>query len=460
MANDSPRRRAHNEPLIPAAPRRDSENAPQATHGPAPTDALTYAEPSITCDGCGKAQIQYELHENCSICKGGNYNLCHRCYKLNKGCNNWFGFGSLAWHYYQRQAAPQQDLPHALVGRQYLPPKLENLQRASDRSSTTMTTQDPAKRLLTGAFCSICHVFANDCFWHCDWCNDSEWGYCSRCVNQGRCCTHPLLPLAHVSLAKPQNSPHRLDDTNIEASFAPLTSATMVQTFPPTNVATPGQYRPLTISTTCDVCRLPIQPNQSRYHCYHCANGNYDICATCYAALVDTGRISRESGDQGWRRCPQGHRMIVAYFEDSPVGQRRVIVRDLVGGHFLDDDAPHWPAVLDDAAAGRWRWRAREGGEVQTREAISRRRAYKRSMSGGADGLKPALPPDGGVGMVLVATHAWVPAEGVTDELSFPRGAEIREATETSEDWYEGSYAGAKGLFPAVHTKLLGVVQM
>ena len=58
------------------------------------------------------------------------------------------------------------------------------------------------------------------------------------------------------------------------------------------------------------------------------------------------------------------------------------------------------------------------------------------------------IPPDGGVGMRLRARWAWFPAEGVTNELMFPRGAEIREAVDINGDWCGGVYAGRGGLFP------------
>ena len=440
------------QPLIPPAPRGTSGEARAAAQTPARASAPTYQEPSITCDGCGKTQIQYELHENCSICKGGNYNLCHRCYRTEKGCRDWYGFGHLAWHRYQRQAT-HQDLPHALVGRQYLKPPPDSIQPPADPSSTVKTTQDPNERRLSGAFCSICSSFAEDCFWICDWCNDGEWGYCTKCVNQGHCCSHPLLPVASIPATNSKSAVH-ISEAGTEVSFMPLTSASMVQTFPPTNLSNPAKYRPLTISTTCDVCHYPVQPSQSRYHCYQCAGGNYDICAPCYAQLGESGRISRENGERGWRRCLRGHRTIVFFFEDSPVGQRRVVVRDLVGGHFLQDDRE---GARVDELEGRWRW-LQDGGEQQTRE-VSWKKAYKRPDAAEAPALPP-FPPDGGVGMKLLAAYAWIPAEGVTNELSFPRGAEIREAMEVSDDWYLGSYAGAKGLFPSTYTKLLSVVKM
>ena len=455
LAASSPRQ-IDDSPLIPL-PVREFEGLRPAITPSTDTSLQWFTEPSINCDVCGKPQIQYDLYENCAVCKNGNYNLCHRCYRAGKGCHNWFGFGHLAWHRYQRQGTIQ-DPPHALIGHRYVRPREESKRQRPDATGPMQTTEDPTNRLQIGSFCSICHTFAEYCFWMCDWCNDGEWGYCNRCVNQGRCCTHPLLPLSRISAAAGHKTAFRAEDTLTEASLAPLTSASMVQTFPPTNIANPGQYRPLTFSVNCDICRRPILPNQSRYHCYQCSDGDYDVCSPCYASLVESGRISRENGHNGWRRCLKGHRMVVVFFEDSTVGQRRIIAKDLVGGHFLKDD--ELGASVEELE-GRWKW-LQDGEEQQTRD-LSRKRVYRRSglNSDVVDiPLLQQFPPDGGVGMKLLAAYSWMPTEGVTNELSFPRGAEIREAMEISQDWYLGSYAGAKGLFPSNFAKLLGYVQM
>ena len=416
------------------------------------THTIVYSEPSYSCERCGKVDIQYERHENCSICKSGNYNICHRCYITGQGCLNWYGFGNSAWSKFQQRALSHQELPHTLIGRKFLRPKAESLQPSNGASGVTKSTEDPSKRLQSGVFCSICSSYANDCFWRCEDCNEGEWGFCNNCVNQGRCCTHPLLPIAHVSAAKARNP---FTSTLREASFAPITSPGMVQTYPPSNLTTPGQYRPLTFSTNCDICHYPVQPSQSRYHCYTCSSGDYDICTDCYSKLVETGRIRRDNGDKGWRRCLRGHRMIVFYFKDSPLGQRRVIVKDLVGGHFLKDDGE------GQVVAGReenWRWT--ESGERKTK-TVSRQHWH--NSGGNVQPGTPSqqrFPPDGGVGLIARAAYAWIPAEGVTDELSFPRGAEIREAMEILDEWYVGCYAGAKGLFPSNHVRVLRIVTM
>lgn len=65
------------------------------------------------------------------------------------------------------------------------------------------------------------------------------------------------------------------------------------------------------------------------------------------------------------------------------------------------------------------------------------------------------FPPDGGVGLRAVALWSYWPADGVHDELLFPKGAEIREAEDINGDWFWGCYAGGKGLFPGGYVTVL-----
>ncbi|PNS19449.1 Class E vacuolar protein-sorting machinery protein hse1 [Sphaceloma murrayae] len=73
-------------------------------------------------------------------------------------------------------------------------------------------------------------------------------------------------------------------------------------------------------------------------------------------------------------------------------------------------------------------------------------------------GSGPALmlPPDGGVGLKVQALWSYFPAEGVGDELAFPKGSEIREVEDINGDWYWGVFAGRKGLFPGNHGRVIG----
>ena len=412
---------------------------------------ILYPEPSIKCERCGKANIQYELHENCIICQDGNYNICHRCYRSGSGCLHWFGFGQSAWLRFQQEASSDASLPHTLVGQRYQKPRQENIQEYMGSDGLRMSSEDPAKRLESGVFCSICSTFAKACFWKCDYCNEGEWGYCNNCVNQGRCCTHPLLPVAHVSTTQAREN-YATSRIRSEASFVPIMSPRMVQLFP-SALASSAEYRPLEFSTKCDICKYPVQPSQTRFHCYKCNGGDYDICATCYSYLIATGKISRDNGDKGWRRCLRGHRMIVVGFEDTIVGQRRIIVKDLVGGHALLDEAG-----TISSSKGVWSWR--DGQERQTRPVSAQ---LGGSLEGSSVSTAPLLrkyPPSGGVGIVGLAKWGYIPQEGGTDELEFPKGAEIREVEDINGDWYWGCYAGSKGLFPAPYLRVLDVVTM
>ena len=168
--------------------------------------------------------------------------------------------------------------------------------------------------------------------------------------------------------------------------------------------------------------------------------------------------------------------MIKFFFEDTPAGQRRVIVNDLVGGLFLEE-------ANETGRRGEWSWMESNG--TRKTKSLSRRlfdddpasassgsgsrsvvgaslppsSSSTVSVSGSAVGagaggssaggvMMQKFPPDGGAGMRCRAMYAWIPAEAAKDELSFPRGAEIREVAEASPEWFEGSYAGTKGLFP------------
>jgi hypothetical protein len=60
--------------------------------------------------------------------------------------------------------------------------------------------------------------------------------------------------------------------------------------------------------------------------------------------------------------------------------------------------------------------------------------------------------------MRVYALYSYYPDEGVTDELMFPKHAEIREADDINGEWFWGCYAGQKGLFPANYGRVIGEV--
>ena len=427
----------------------------------APAQLPSYPEPSVSCDRCGKRNLEYELHENCPECNDGKYHLCLRCYRLGRGCLHWFGFGHLAMQRYRQQEPvsgypPNHPLPHRLTGHRYLPPPPETRHIAVSGSSVS-TSSDPGSRLQAGPFCSNCSNFAPDCYWKCDECNAGEWGYCNACVNQGRCCTHALLPVRYLDSINPQStSPSsQAQHSSITPLLQPPKSASDNQFI---DQLTGQRYIPLTFSTKCDICTYPIPPSNTRFHCPKCNEGDYDICSPCYNKLVNAGKISIENGAKGWRRCPSGHRMIIVGFQDSGLGQRRIVVEDLVGGHALRDDA-------EGDSSLEWKWQ--EDGQPQVRR-ISKTfpgRPNEVRDSPLADGVAapPLLkiyPPNGGNGMRVLALWSWWPADDVSDELAFPKGAEIRECEDVNGEWFWGTYCGKMGLFPSNYGRVLEIVRM
>ncbi|KAF2085232.1 hypothetical protein K490DRAFT_58845 [Saccharata proteae CBS 121410] len=430
-----------------------------AAMAPSSDRPVLYPEPSILCARCGKTHIEYSLHYHCSICAGGHYDLCIRCYRAGKGCIHWFGFGNAALRNYQNKAPiggypSGHEEPHTLIGRRYLRPSHASRSSAAlnDRSPI-LTTEDPAQRLQSGVFCEMCHAFANGCYWKCDICNEGAWGFCNSCVNQGRHCTHPLLPLQHnTSTASASTASSATSSSSITPKSASLTRG------PGSTPLAKALFRPLSFSTLCDICAYPIPPSHTRFHCPRCNAGNSDICTSCYHGLVASGRIGPENGQHGWRRCPHGHRMVVVGFEDRAGGQRRVVVRDLVGGLRLreEDDDAAVAAAADALAAPSWSWRDADGAVRKTRT-----RAGTGTGTMGAAGKQQQqqqelrFPPDGGVGARAVALWGYWPGEGVVDELLFPKGAEVAEVEDINGDWFFGCYAGAKGLFPGTYVRRL-----
>ncbi|PYH95240.1 hypothetical protein BO71DRAFT_208309 [Aspergillus ellipticus CBS 707.79] len=469
--------------------RPEARSRPSSSRSNVPRSATSYSEPSISCDRCSRPNIQYELHKKCPKCKDGEHYLCLRCYRTNQGCLDWPGFKASAEAGFERILASSNGQPppspesqqHILLSRRYR--RAPNTAYRSDRDGRVFTTDDPARRLQTGFFCDTCQSPANDCYWKCNQCNEGDWGFCNHCVNQGRCCTHTLLPICRIGPGSNSSSPPA-------ATSNTSTTLSSIET-----------YKILSIATNCDICAQPIADSTPRFHCLQCNDGDYDICTSCYLRLVAIGKIRKENGHNGWRRCPKGHRMTVIGFEEHEEGQRRVIVHDLVGGRALNDDhlqpsptaspsliPTHIPTsdnpnvASPGSGSGDWSWK--EGSE--RRKKASRLRPwtigdrdrdrdrdrnsepstptttspFPNSSNPTVSSPTPArrFPPDGGVGLVLHALWSWYPEDGVQDELMFPRGAEITEAENINEDWYWGCYAGLTGLFPGTHVFIAGEV--
>ncbi|EHK16717.1 uncharacterized protein TRIVIDRAFT_195607 [Trichoderma virens Gv29-8] len=388
------------------------------------TRSQLFEEPSISCSRCRKPDIQYDLHYNCKTCNDGHWNMCLDCYRSGKGCLYWFGFGYGAWKKWEKrkQADESIPMPHMLNAGRYLRPASTTV---SSDGKKKFTADDPKSRLETGTFCSRCFAWTNDCFWRCDACNEGDWGFCNNCVNQGKSCSHRLLPLAHEGTFKSTYEPRSPRSGGRPSTATAITGA---------QVSGIGPFKPLTFNPKCNICKDVIPPSQTRYHCFSCTNtalqdatpGDYDICTSCYSNLESKGDVSEENGSSGWRRCPSGHRMVVIGFMEGKLGQWRYVERDKVGGRALRAEP------LENIAHPDFqKWSCL--GEI----------SYTRSF-----------PPDGGSGLVAHAMWSWYPKSGAEDELMFPRGADIQEIRDINGDWFFGTYMGAKGLFPAPYVKM------
>ena len=206
------------------------------------------------------------------------------------------------------------------------------------------------------------------------------------------------------------------------------------------------------MSSSCDICRRPIPPSHTRFHCYQCSEGDYDICNSCYHSLCSTGKISPENGQQGWRRCLKGHRLAITGFEDREGGQRRVVVREMVGGWALKEEElspANRSGQTESAQQRQWRWKEVDG------TSASQPSSHARLHSQVNDPRQVFLPPDGGVGLRVQALWSYFPAADADDELRFPRNAEITEAEDINGDWFWGVYAGQKGLFPGNYGRVV-----
>lgn len=403
----------------------------------------------ISCSRCNKPHLDQELHLNCPICLHGNFNLCQRCYRRGLGCLHWFGFGHAAPQRYERQAPPDgyppdHVPPHVLIGHRYIPMPLENTGTAGGEA-VHQAAKESNRSLQSGVFCSICDEFADQCYWKCDSCNEGEWGFCNRCVNQGKCCSHPLLPIAHTSTLPSRDSASQPQHTQL--SLNPITNLEFSSNLQHRNTFPLGSYVSLTLSRNCHICKYHIPPSNTYFHCPQCNEGDYDICTACYLNLTFILQISQENGPKGWRRCPNSHRMIVVGFEDSLAGQRRVIVNDLVGGHALKVDIPG-SDLSDQPRVKEEEFTWRDGQLVQS-HTITRQSFPTSNQS------SKKFPPDGGFGMRALALWGYWPEPEATDELEFPKGAVVSEVENINGDWFWGIYAGAKGLFPGNHVRIL-----
>ncbi|KAJ6784972.1 hypothetical protein PWT90_01771 [Aphanocladium album] len=400
-----------------------TERTVSSTLRPNTSEVRSSSVPSTSAELPGSSGTAGSSFAN-RICAGGHWTMCSDCYRSGKGCQYWFGFGHGGWNKWRRRRQQRGDEsmapPHILTASRYQQPP--STPGGAD-GRKTLTMDDPQLRLETGTFCAKCQIWTNDCYWRCDICNDGEWGYCNNCVNQGRSCTHPLLPLSHEVSLPHSRSPGR-------------PTAARIVTEGPTRSISP--FKPLSFATTCDICRTTITPSDIRYHCYSCtsslvenaAAGDYDICSSCYAGLVSGDQISAENGHSGWRRCLKGHRMVVIGFAPGEVGHWRYIERDLVGGRKLRIE-PLGEESQPSPPSQKWSWK-QEDQKLERLVALDVSATAPTSHDSVT--YTTLFPPDGGGGLRVFAKWAWYPKEEADDELLFPRGAEIREAEDVNGD--------------------------
>jgi hypothetical protein len=99
-----------------------------------------------------------------------------------------------------------------------------------------------------------------------------------------------------------------------------------------------------------------------------------------------------------------------------------------------------------------WSW----GDEAPNRKSKLVTKDVMKMPPPGGVGKDLPFPPSGGIGMNAQAMWSWYPAEGVQDELLFPKGSEVRECRNVNGDWWIGVYMGARGVFPAPFVKRIG----
>jgi len=143
--------------------------------------------------------------------------------------------------------------------------------------------------------------------------------------------------------------------------------------------------------------------------------------------------------------------MVILGFEESNGGQRRIILRDLVGGRGVHEE-PFTSIEHPGVELQKWSWS--DGPVVKVKIVSSDVMKTAPTFIPGVETEK-GFPPDGGVGMWCVASWSWWPEDGADDELMFPKGATVKEVKDVNGDWFHGCYLGKRGLFPANYVKVL-----
>ncbi|KAI4935817.1 hypothetical protein J4E85_001143 [Alternaria conjuncta] len=194
--------------------------------------------------------------------------------------------------------------------------------------SETRSRQASSSSLGTPALYTEPHVACQRCgkndiqyelHYNCRRCHGGEYNVCLRCYRLGRGCKHwygfgwtawPRYEREAPEGGYPpyHEHPHILVGHRYRRPMTPLTEST---TPPHVLMSEDDPKQRVEIGVFCDIC---------------------------YHKLVISGRITKEDGVNGWRKCLRSHRMYIVGFEDRDGAQRRMVVRDLVGGYALKEE--------------------------------------------------------------------------------------------------------------------------
>ncbi|KAF2862334.1 hypothetical protein K470DRAFT_268994 [Piedraia hortae CBS 480.64] len=384
-------------------------------------------ETSQPCTSCHTPVGTHPVHYLCPTCE---VLLCLRCYREGIGCKHWFGFGYRADERWLARGTSPSDPPSG--------PRQSDSPHSRSRSNTHHDTPqgEPPHTLyprradtqLGSPICEKCFSGCSDCYWSCGYCLDGAWGYCNSCVKTGKHCGHPLLSLrwsaqgtgghlgggrggitSHGTIS--HGPPLHAFPSNDPPSRTPSQSQTQPSQIPITLPHLLGTLTPLPVTTDCDICGSTI-PGR-RLHCYVCNNGDYDLCLACHvdssssftedvippAGVLPPNR-ARSLSAVGQRMCPQNHHLAVYSSVENVI------------------------LVLEEGVARRG------------------------TLRGGSGGGKRAIALWSSFPSVL-------PTGERSDELDFPKNAEITEVEILNEDWAVGAFEGRVGLFPRRFVRVL-----
>lgn len=169
--------------------------------------------------------------------------------------------------------------------------------------------------------------------------------------------------------------------------------------------------------------------------------------------------------------------VVVKFIIDELGAERRVIVKDYVGGRRLQLESfeggmqiCRWwkyfqaqPPIPNSSAPKTDEEGSTTGGKwlkKKMERLVSLNVAHAAVIPPGTEARwaaatgDDAFPPDGGEGPCGMAGWSWYPQPGADDELMFPKGAEIVEIEDVNGDWCHGFYMGGRGLFPAPYIRV------